>query len=80
MLCLKESGKRQINIWEGISFVLIIGICLTFSVFQINIDIIININGAILGFCFIYLLPSLLHIKCAYFPKGKRKLTLLPEH
>lgn len=55
---------------------IIIGICLVFTIFQINIDIIIDINGAVLGFCFIYLLPSLLHIKCTYFPKGKKQMEI----
>jgi len=49
---------------------------LIFTIFQISIDIIIDINGAVLGFCFIYLLPSILHIKCTYFPKGKRLLAV----
>lgn len=42
---------------------------------QINIDIIININGAVLGFCFVYLIPMLLHIKCVYFPRNKRPMS-----
>ena len=39
-----------------------------------SIDMVIDINGAVLGFIFIYLLPSMLHIKCTYFPKGKKLL------
>ena len=74
MFCLPETSKRQINIWELIYIIVIVVICFIISVFEVNIDIIIDINGAILGFCFIYLLPSLLHIKCTYFPKGKRMM------
>ncbi len=53
-----------------------IAICLFIGIFNVNIDIIIDINGAVLGFCFVYFLPSLLHIKCLYFAKGKRLLTI----
>lgn len=48
--------------------------CLFIGIFGVNIDIIIDINGAVLGFCFVYFLPSILHIKCLYFSKGKRKM------
>ncbi len=58
---------------------IVIGICLLFSILKVNIDVIIDINGAVLGFCFIYLLPSILHIKCSYFPKGKRELAIKQE-
>lgn len=54
-----------------------VGICLVFSIFRIKINIIIDINGSVLGFCFIYLLPTLLHIKCLYFSKGKRHISEL---
>lgn len=43
---------------------------------EVSIDIIIDINGAVLGFYFIYFLPSILHIKCSYFPKGKKVMEL----
>ena len=80
MFGLKESGKKQINIAEVICITGVTAICLIISVFEISIDIIIEINGAVLGFCFIYLLPSLLHIKCAYFSKGKRLLKGAKQH
>lgn len=62
---------------EFIYIAAIIVICLLISILEVNIDIIIDINGAVLGFCFIYLLPSILHIKCIYFPKGKRNISEL---
>ena len=53
----------------------LVGVCFFLvSIVKIKIDTIIDINGAVLGFCFIYLIPSLLHIRCVYFPKGKKLL------
>ena len=53
----------------------LVAICFFFiSVVKVKIDTIIDINGAVLGFCFIYLIPAMIHIRCAYFPKGKKLL------
>lgn len=41
---------------------------------QVNISDIIDINGAVIGFFFIYLIPAVLHLKCLYFSKGKRPM------
>ena len=41
---------------------------------KVNINDIIDINGSVIGFFFIYFLPALLHFKCMYFPKGKRPI------
>ena len=49
-----------------------VGICFLIGLFQVNIGDIIDINGAVIGFIFIYFIPALLHIKCLYFSKGKR--------
>lgn len=51
-----------------------VGICFLVGFFRIDIDDIININGAVIGFFFIYLIPAVLHIKCLYFSKGKQPL------
>lgn len=64
----------MINLPELIYTVSSIGLCLIIGILGVNIDVIIDINGAVLGFCFVYFLPSLLHIKCLYFSKGKRKM------
>ena len=80
MVGLKESHKKQINVPEGLFFLAVIGVCLAFSIFEISINVIIDLNGAILGFCFIYLLPALIHIKCSFFPKGKRILKESIKH
>ena len=56
-----------------------VGICFLIGIFKISISDIIDINGAVIGFFFIYLIPVILHIKCLYFSKGKKPLPELPE-
>lgn len=51
---------------------MVVGICFVVGIFKVNIDDIIDINGAVIGFLFIYLIPAVLHIKCLYFSKGKK--------
>lgn len=72
MFGLAESERKTINIPEVIYIVIAIMIAFVLTILNLDIDIIIDLNGAVLGFCFVYFLPSLLHIKCLYFPKGKR--------
>lgn len=79
MVGLRESAVRIVNLPELIYIVVMIIICLCLSALRVNIDIIIDINGAVLGFCFVYFLPSFLHIKCLYFAKGKRILLDFPN-
>lgn len=76
MVGLTESPRKKINIPEIIYIAAAIGISFLLTIFNLNIDVIIDINGAVMGFCFVYFLPSILHIKCLYFPKGKRLLKL----
>ena len=57
-----------------IYFAVAVGICLLIGLLKISITDIININGAVIGFFFIYFLPAVLHIKCMYFSKGKRPI------
>lgn len=80
MFGFKESGKREINLAEFICMTVIVMLCFVVGILEVDIEIILDLNGAVLGFCFIYLLPSLLHIKCAYFPKGKMMLKEEPKH
>ena len=57
-----------------IYFAAAVGVCLLIGLLKISITDIININGAVIGFFFIYFLPAVLHIKCMYFSKGKRPM------
>ena len=51
-----------------------VGSCFLIGLFEVDINDIIDINGSVVGFFFIYLIPAVLHIKCLYFSKGKRYL------
>ncbi len=51
-----------------------LGICFLIGFFRININDIIDINGGVVGFFFIYFIPAALHVKCLYFSKGKRPI------
>jgi len=63
-----------VNVPELVYIIVLITLCVSLTVVNVDIDVIIDINGAVLGFCFVYFLPSFLHLKCMYFPKGKRML------
>jgi len=69
---LSETVGRTVNIAELVYIVIFIAICLIVAIFQVNINDIISINGAVIGFLFIYFMPALLHVKCLYFSHGKR--------
>ena len=38
---------------------------------KVKINTLVDVNGSVIGFFFIYFLPALLHIKCRYFSKNK---------
>lgn len=71
VLKIEESQSTTINYKEIIYVSCFIIICVVISILRISMRELIDINGAFLGFVFIYLIPSLLHIKCMYFSKGK---------
>ena len=62
--------------WTSVYVVvsIVVVICTLLNISKLDIQVIIDLNGAVLSFCFIYLIPTLLHIKCMYFSKGKRKV------
>ena len=76
LIGLEESEPNKVYVSEVIYVSLIVGICFTVNYFRTNISDIIDINGAVVGFFFIYLIPAVLHIKCLYFSRGKRPLPL----
>ena len=70
---LKESKvKSLLNIPEIIFTIAVVGLCSGIYAAQVGIDVLIEINGAIIGFFFIYLLPALMHGKCLYLPERFR--------
>ncbi len=38
---------------------------------KVKINEIVDLNGSVIGFFFIYFLPSILHLRCLYFSKNK---------
>ena len=44
------------------------------GLFQVDVNYLIDINGAVIAFFFLYLIPAVLHIKCLYFSRGKKSL------
>jgi hypothetical protein len=77
VLGLEESERGKVTYPEIIYFLAYGAICFVVAYFKISISSIIDINGAVIGFFFIYLIPAVLHIKCLYFSKGKRPVPLL---
>jgi hypothetical protein len=59
---------------EIIYMAIAVGVCFVIGVLNVSVTDIIDINGAVIGFFFIYLMPAMLHIKCMYFSKGKRPI------
>jgi hypothetical protein len=73
VLGLAETPKGKINLMELGYMVAVVGICLLICVLQVSIRDIIDVNGAVIGFFFIYAIPALLHLKCVYFLKVEVK-------
>lgn len=55
------------KIYELVYVGIMIGICCTVYLTNLTIQNLITINGGIIGFFFIYLLPAMMHLKCLYF-------------
>ena len=61
---LAEKGRID---YREIGYVMVIlGVCLCVSLTGVQIRDIIEINGAVVGFFFIYFLPLVMHIECRY--------------
>ena len=71
---LEESQRGKVKLAELIYVVLVVGVCLAAGMADVDVSDLIDINGAVVGFFFIYLIPAVLHIKCLYFSRGKRPL------
>ena len=46
-------------------------VCLVIKLVKVKINQIVDLNGSVIGFFFIYFLPVILHIRCLYFAKNK---------
>lgn len=55
---------------EILYIVIVIGISLGVFMSGINLDTIFSLNGAVLGYLYIIVLPIVVHLKCIYFDKS----------
>ena len=68
---IKETIKGKISVWEVGYAAVFVAVCLLIRLLKVKIDTIVDINGSVIGFFFIYFLPTILHIRCQYFAKNK---------
>ena len=73
-------GAHTTLLREVVFLSAVVVICTLLNISQLDIQVIIDLNGAVLSFCFIYLIPILLQVKCMYFAKGKRKVPEEDDH
>ena len=71
VLKLPETATRRINVHEIIYVSIVIGASFVIRVVGVPLKDIIDFNGAVVGFFFIYFIPAALHVKCMYFSKDK---------
>lgn len=45
--------------------------------FQISIETVIKLNGSVIGFFAIFLLPFVIHVKCVYFSEDNETTAIL---
>jgi hypothetical protein len=68
---IRESEVGKVNRFEVIYIVAVLGFALGMALLRISLREIIELNGAVLGFFFIYFFPVLIHFKCCYMkPHG----------
>lgn len=58
---------------------LILSICLLFGIFRVSPGIVIAIDGAVVGFFIIYVVPVKLHLKCLYDKELKGEMRVQRE-
>jgi hypothetical protein len=49
-----------------------------FNLTHLSIDVLIQLNGGVVGFFFVYFLPAALHFKCLYLRNDSQ--TNIPYH
>lgn len=64
--------------WQEIAYaVALISVCLIIRLTKVEIGDIIELNGAVVGFFFIYFFPVVTHLQCLYFPSIKQSIKSL---
>lgn len=77
---VKETKEKEIFNVAETGFIVIV-LALTIGVYfaGVSIDSLIEINGAVIGFFFIYFIPAAMHFKCLYIPTKRPLLELKPR-
>jgi H+/Cl- antiporter ClcA len=72
--------KKQVA-WHEIIYILVV-ILLGLAVFMadIHLDTLVEINGAVFGYCNSILLPILLHLKCVHYDRSSGTIEGDHEH
>ena len=68
---LKESEIGRINKTEIIYALGVLGFCLGMALMRTSLRELIDLNGAVLGFFFIYFFPAIVHFQCCFAKKDK---------
>jgi hypothetical protein len=66
-----NTPKGKISVQELIYITVAIMVCLMIALLKLSIRDIIDLNGALVGCLFVYMIPAALHIRCLYYGKGK---------
>ena len=68
---MEESDDISVNETIYVSVTILLGLVIKLT--DISVDVIIEINGGIISFFFIYVVPIGLHLKCRYFSGAKHQ-------
>lgn len=78
MFNIKNSREGEFfTIPEIVFVVVVIGLGLGLYFANVTLQSVIEINGAVIGFFFIYFFPALMQFKCLYFTKPKKIIQIV---
>ena len=68
-----------INLPEVVYITVIVAVCLLTNIAHFKINTLVDFNGAVVGFCFLYLFPVMVHIKCSLSHGEEPEFAFQPE-
>lgn len=74
-----EEKENKITVSEIVVYVGTFVICYILNKFEINTELIIKLNGSVIGFFYVFLIPIVIHIKCVYFSDHDESGALLQK-
>ena len=75
----KLEDSPNITIPELIVYVCTYGLAYLIYALGVKVSTIIEINGSVIGFLYVFLIPIAVHIKCVYFTKHDENGELVVE-